>query len=384
MTSAPPCCRALLAALLWLFCAVPLSPVAAQSDAYSATVTVDASSDNVAKARDSARVDGARRALDAVVAKLAGSPDKVKPLKLSDNQVTDLVASFEVANEKMSAVRYVADYTYHFKPADVAKVMQNAGIAMGGGGGTPSSSAAANPAENLAGKTVVVLPVYQDAGTTVLWDDPNPWREAWAARPAPAGGSTLLVPLGDVSDLSTIDADKARTGDPSSLAAIAKKEGGDEVLVMLATRRLGDKPGADVTVKRYRGGQLLDTHSDAVDVKPNEADVDLFRRASDTIVADIQNGWKNAKVVADQPQGSLVLTTPITGLDDWIKLRDSLSALPSVQKINVKSLSRQEATIEIQYAGSLDQLKTNLNAAKLDLQGGDPAWRLARPGQDKP
>lgn len=384
MTSAPPCCRALLAALLWLFCAVPLSPVAAQSDAYSATVTVDASSDNVAKARDSARVDGARRALDAVVAKLAGSPDKVKPLKLSDNQVTDLVASFEVANEKMSAVRYVADYTYHFKPADVAKVMQNAGIAMGGGGGTPSSSAAANPAENLAGKTVVVLPVYQDAGTTVLWDDPNPWREAWAARPAPAGGSTLLVPLGDVSDLSTIDADKARTGDPSSLAAIAKKEGGDEVLVMLATRRLGDKPGADVTVKRYRGGQLLDTHSDAVDAKPNEADVDLFRRASDTIVADIQNGWKNAKVVADQPQGSLVLTTPITGLDDWIKLRDSLSALPSVQKINVKSLSRQEATIEIQYAGSLDQLKTNLNAAKLDLQGGDPAWRLARPGQDKP
>src|SRR5258708_298173 len=101
--------RAVLAVAVLAVLLAPPRSAAAQNDPYSATVTVDATSDTVAKARDVARIDGARRALNAIVEKLAGGADKAKPLKLSDNQVTDLVGSFEVANEKMTAVRYVAD-----------------------------------------------------------------------------------------------------------------------------------------------------------------------------------------------------------------------------------------------------------------------------------
>ena len=368
--------RGLLAVALLLAFIAPLRQAVAQDDLYSATVTVDATSDSVAKAREVARVDGARHALDAVVAKLAGGPDKAKPLKLSDNQVTDLVASFEVANEKMSAVRYVADYTYHFKPADLAKAMQGAGIAVN----DANAPAPASPG----GKPVVVLPVYQDGVTALLWDDPNPWREAWSQRPAGAGGPPLLVPLGDVSDVAAIDADKARTGDAPALSAIAKKEGADDVLVMLAVQRVGDKPGLDVTVRRYHGGQFVDVHFDSIDANSGEADADLFRRAADMIAADMGNGWKNAKRVPGDQQGSLLVVAPITGLDDWIKLRASLAAVPSVSRIDVKSLSRQEATVEIQYVGGMDQLKANLAATKLGLEGGDPVWRLARSAADKP
>jgi hypothetical protein len=394
MTSTPVRRRGLRAvALLWLLIA-PLLPVAAQAQAqdnsYTATVTVDATSDSVAKARDVARVDGARRALDSVIAKLAGGPDKAKPLKLSDNQITDLVASFEVANERMSAVRYVADYTYHFKTADVNRVMQSAGIAInqpnssaGGASATPGSSGANVPALS-GGKPVVVLPIYQNGGSALLWDDPNPWRDAWSQRPAGTGGTNFVVPLGDVSDLAAIDADKARTGDGTALAAIAKKESADDVLVMVAVRRVGDKPGLDVTVRRSRAGQFVDVHFDSIDATPGEADTDLCRRATDTIVTDIANGWKNAKGLLSDQQGSVVVVAPITGLDDWIKLRDRLATVPSVRKLDVKSLSRQEATVEIQYVGSMDQLKANLAATKLDLEGGDPIWRLDRSAAAKP
>jgi len=64
---------ALLAALL-LFFAINL-PVAAADDAYTAMVTIDATSDSAAKARDITRIDGARRALNSVVEKLAGGPE---------------------------------------------------------------------------------------------------------------------------------------------------------------------------------------------------------------------------------------------------------------------------------------------------------------------
>lgn len=352
----------------------PAAPAAAPADPYTATVTVDATSDNVAKARDLARLDGARRALVTVVQNLAGGADKAKPLKLSDNDITDMVASFEVANEKMSAVRYTADYTYHFKPADVAKAMQTAGIAI--------NNAAAGAASS--GKSIVVLPVYQDGTVAMLWDDPNPWRDAWAQRTPGTTGVPLLVPLGDVSDLAAIDADKARTGDATGIAAMAKKENVTDVLVMVAVKRVGDKPGLDITVRRYHLGQFVDVHFDAVDANPSEADADLFKRAADTIATDIASGWKTAKVDLGGPLASLIVVAPISGLDDWIQLRDMLSAAPAVRKIEVKSLSRQEATIEIQYVGTPDQLKANLAAMKLDLEAGDPTWRLARSGADKP
>jgi uncharacterized protein DUF2066 len=383
MTSTLPRRRGLAVALS-LLVVVLLRPAAAQTpaspaapapaDPYTATVTVDATSDNAAKARDTARLDGARKALATVVQNLAGGADKAKPLKLSDNDITDMVASFEVANEKMSAVRYTADYTYHFKPAEVAKAMQTAGIAI--------NNASAGAASG--GKSIVVLPVYQNGTVALLWDDPNPWRDAWAQRTPSANGVPLVVPLGDVSDLSAIDADKARTGDAAALAATAKKENVTDVLVLVAVKRVGDKPGLDITVRRYHLGQFVDVHFDSIDANPNEADANLFKRAADAIGTDIDTGWKTAKADLSGPLTSLTVVAPISGLDDWIQLRDMLSAAPAVRKIDVKSLSRQEATIEIQYVGTPDQLKANLAAMKLDLEGGDPAWRLARSGAAAP
>jgi hypothetical protein len=368
----------LLAFALLLALAVPWRHPAADDAAFSATVTVDATAENVAKARDLARTDGQRRALNAVVDKLVGGPGKT--LKLNDNQITDLVANFEVANEKMSAVRYVADYTFHFRPAELTKALQSAGIAV-------SDTTASSPTPTLSSggaKPIVVLPVYREDGLTVLWDDPNPWRQAWTQRPAGTGAQPLLVPLGDVSDLAAIDADKAEAGDTGALAAIAKKEGADEVLVMFAAQRAsGSNQGLDITVRRYRTGQFVDAHFDSIDANPGEDEAALFSRAADTITADINGGWKNTKDNLAGQQGRVVVVAPITGLDDWIKLRDRLAGLPSVRKIDIKSLSRQEATVEIQYLGSMDQLKANLAAIKLDLQGGDPTWRLAR-SADKP
>jgi hypothetical protein len=364
-------------ALLLVLVAAPQRAVRADDDPFSATVAVDATSDTVAKARDLARIDGQRRALTAVAERLTGGPGTAKLPKLSDTQITDLVASFEVANEKMSAVRYVADYTFHFRAADVRKLLQTAGITIT----EPNAAgdAGSNPTDTGI-KAIVVLPVYQTSERATLWDEPNPWRQVWTQRTGTSAGTRLVVPAGDAGDALAIDADKARAGDAGALAAIARKNGADEVLVMLAAQRSGDPGGLDVTVKRYRLGQLVDTHADSVDANPGEAQSPLFRRAADTIASDINSGWKNVKEPGAGSPARLVATLPINGLDDWLKLRDRIAALPAVRKIDVKSLSRQEAAIEIQYAGTIDQLKTSLAGINLDLQGNEPNWRLARSG----
>ena len=351
---------------------------AADDDPFTVTVPVDATADNAVNARDKARHDGEHRALAAIAEHFNAGPAAAARLaKLEDNAVTSLVASFEVANERMSAVRYLADYTFHFRPAETQRALKSAGV-------NPNAAAADAGAAAAGGKATIVLPVYQAAGRAVLWDDPNPWRDAWAQLPPGNGAPQLSVPLGDVADIAAIDADKARAADADALAAIARKYGSDDAVVALATARDAGKgpAGLDVVVRRYRQGKLAETHVAPIEAKPGEAPDALLQRAANAVAGDIQSGWKREAAGKFDQQGSLTVTAPITGLDDWVKLRDNLASVGTIRKIGLMALSRQEAVVQIDYLGSVDQLQASLAALGLQLARGDAvndrSWRLAR------
>jgi Uncharacterized protein conserved in bacteria (DUF2066) len=352
-----------------------------QSADFSATVKVDATAENAAAARELARIDGQRRALALVVEQLSGSPEGAKLPKLDDKTITDMVESFEVANERMSAVHYLADYTFHFRPSKVRRLVRVADTASSEASGKPSGDANAKPVvTELPAKPVVVLPVYQDGARSVLWDDPNPWREAWGQRsPEPSGPSRWIVPLGDAGDLAAIDADRAKSGNSEALTAIAQQNGGGETMVALAeAKRQGDNfSGVDISIKRYRSGHLLDSQSTSVDSTSGESENDLLKRAVDAVATLIAK--KNTTPRSDQ-QATLAATVPLTSLGDWVQVRNRLASVPAVRKVDLLSLTRQEARIQLRYIGSPDQLKSGLAEVDLDLVGGDPAWRLQPSG----
>jgi hypothetical protein len=371
------------------------APAQESDEAYSATVKVDATADSAAAAREVARIDGQRRALAAVIDRLSGASEPGKAPKLDDKAITDMVASFEVANEHMSAVRYVADYTFHFRPSKVRRLVRvvETPPADNGSKSPPdkspgdkgaSDSGGKSPAEGgkppveSANRAIVVLPVYQDGSTLVLWDDPNAWRAAWSQRPAGSGPGRLVLPLGDAGDLAAIDAEKAGSGRSDALTAIAQRNQGSEAVVALATaRRQDDKvAGLDVTVKRYRYGHLVDTQATSFEAAPGESEADLLKRAAEGTAAEIESGAKrNASAPA-----SLAVTVPITGLGEWVQVRSRLASVSLIRKIDLLSLSRQEARIEVKYVGSQDQLKSSLAEVNLDLGGGDPIWRIQPSG----
>lgn len=378
--------RLVAAALLLLFAFAGSAGEARAQDAdpFSATVTVDATAETAAKARETARLDGQRRALAAMVERLPGAAPGTKPPRLDDKAITDLVASFEVANERMSAVRYLAEYTFHFRPAEVRRVLRNAGIAIADDPTKPPDPGkqqdAAKPEET--GKPPVLLPVYQSGRAALLWEDSNPWRDAWNRQPA---ASRVVMPLGDAGDIAAVDADKARAGDAAALGAVARRNGADDAVVAVAAMKgPPDRPnGVDLTVRRYRAGQLLDTRSASLTANPGESESDLLGRATGIVAAAIESGWKKEPPAGYDRQGTLTAVLPITGLDDWVRARERLAAVPAIRKVALVALSRQEATIEIGYVGSIEQLKSSLAGISLDLVRGDPLWRLARTGPDR-
>jgi hypothetical protein len=247
--------------------------------------------------------------------------------------------------------------------------------AEGAGKGTVEAGGKAG-AETGGSKSIVVLPVYKDGASFTLWNDPNAWRAAWEQRPAGAESGRLLLPLGDAGDLAAIDADKAGSGDAAALAAIAKQNGGAEAVVALATARRQDGKLAtiEVSVKRYRFGRLVDAHGASYDANPGESEADFLKRTADAVAADIQSGAIKA-ANSDQP-ASLAVTVPIASLGDWLQVRNRLASVTAIRKVDLLSLSRQEAKIEVKYTGSQDQLKSSLAEVDLDLAGGDPTWRI--------
>ena len=338
-----------------------------QSTSFSATVKVDAAADSAAAARELARLDGQRRALGLVVDRLSGSSDNIKLTKLDDKTITDMVESFEVANERMSAVRYLADYTFHFRPSKLRRLVRVADTPPAEGGGKPA-------VPESSGKPPVVLPVYKDSTRTALWDDPNPWREAWVQRSGDAGAVRVTVPLGDASDLAAIDADRAESGKSDALAAIAQRNGGDETIVALASaKRQGDRlVGLDMSIKWYRSGRLADAQANFVDALPGESEGDLLRRAADAVAAGVAGGARKNP----GQQAILAASVPISSLSDWVMVRDRLVSAAAVRRVDLLSLSRQEAKIQIRYVGSAEQLKSSLAEVDLGLGGADPVWQL--------
>ena len=126
-----------------------------QSEGFSATVRVDATADSAAAARELARVDGQRRALVVVIDRLSGTTDSGKLTKLDDKTITDMVESFEVANERMSAVHYLADYTFHFRPSKVRRLTHTTD-------GAPTEPNSKPTVVEGGGKPLIVLPVFKD------------------------------------------------------------------------------------------------------------------------------------------------------------------------------------------------------------------------------
>jgi len=361
---------------------ISVAPVLAEDrdEAFSATVKVDATSDSAAAAREVARIDGQRRALAGVIERLSGSSE-TRPPKLDDKAITDMVDSFEVANERMSAVRYIADYTFHFRPSKVRRLVRVTDTVTAEASKSTAESAGKTPPDSI-NRALVVLPVYKDGTSFTLWDDPNGWRAAWSQRSAGSGPTRLTLPLGDAKDLAAIDAEKAGSGKPEALTSIAQRNGASEAVVALATARRQDTrlAGLEVSVKRYRYGHLTDTQGSSFDADPGESEADFLRRAADAVAADIESSSKKNTGPRSDQQASLAVAVPITSLAEWLQVRERLASVASIRKVDLLSLSRQEARIEIKYVGSQDLLKSNLAEVSLDLGGGGPVWRIQPSG----
>jgi hypothetical protein len=281
--------------------------------------------------------------------------------KVEGRRLDDLVRDFEVDSEKASAVRYIATFTVRFKPDAVRDLLRGSQVTY----------------TETVSRPLLVLPLYRAEGAPILWDDPNPWREAWANLGPSDGFVPLTVPDGDIADVQDISPDQALKRDPERIKAIANRYRAAGVLLAFATLRLdpqSNKPVLDVTATRSGAGMneqtLVFTFGDEAS---REA---LLAKAVSTVRSQVEDSWKRDNVLRFDKAQDLIVTVPIGNLADWLEVKKRLTGIPSLRKTEIKTLSRNEAVVALSFLGDEEQLSSALAQRDLSLTQAGPGWTL--------
>jgi hypothetical protein len=326
-------------------------------------VAVDVTANTAAEARELALSQGTVRAFKRLLQRLTARAQHDKLPDLSKAEIDAFVQDFSVADEKTSAVRYLASLNFRFKAEAVRRLLTDFGVGF---------------AETVS-KPVLVLPVFQDAGALMLWDEPNPWREAWAGRAPSEGLVPTLLPLGDLTDIAAIGAEQAMDGDMQRLNAIAGRYGATDTLVVFGVLR-HDAPRnlriLEVYFTRF-GNQLRDqTEVMSFEQQAIETVPQLLSRAARELTAIVEDNWKRDNLLRPEQGGVIAAVVPIAGLKDWLAVRKRLGEVALVRRAEMVLLSLEEVRVNLHYLGDPDQLALALEQADLRLFEESGEWLL--------
>ncbi len=348
-------CRGLLAALVLAVSPGFFGAVAwAQTGSvYTATgIDVDVTGD-IATLRDQALLEGQRKALQKVIADIAPA-DRAASLTLpSDDVISTWVQDFQIEEEKTSATRYIGRFTFRFLADPVQQFLAGNNVAFA----------------QVQTKRLLVLPIYTDAtGNSTLWGAGNLWLAQWNQKAPNASLVPMILPTGDVSDTTTLSATQALAGDVPRLTALAQRYGAGDVLV---TEVRASAPGADgkqnfaIAATRY-GREAPKTFSDSVSGDATAID-DLLGQSADRTISWVQGEWKQANLVDASKQSTMTIEVPISTLRQWVDIKKQLGGVPSLKSVQLVSLTRSLAILDVTFLGDLPQFQRSLAQQDLAL-----------------
>lgn len=339
------------------FLAVAAGPALAQQsgDLYVVTgVPVDATGASAAEARDIALAQGPAKAAGEMLRRLTLYGDWPMLPEVDPATAETLVSGVGVSNERSSDTRYLADMTVRFQPAAVRGFLRSAGVRF-----TDNQAAPA-----------LVLPVLDTPGVRVLFDDPNPWRAAWDALDLGNSLVPLVMPLGDLQDLSAIDASSALTAEWADVEPLATRYGVDQVLVAHAVGGAG--AGLDVALRRITPGGI-DTIARSYDGATVEEAVTVAAEGiRDALIAS----WKAENAVTFGLEQTVPASVEFASLSEWLAIRERLAAASIVQDVDVIAVSPTGAQIEMRVAGPVESLASSLGQRQLRFVQEDEYWTL--------
>jgi len=306
-------------------------------------VKVEASAESAISARDAAMAQGRAAAWTKLFHRLTAAANWRKQPMLDEKVLERLIGgAYEVANERRSTTRYLAEVTFHFNPNAVRAVLRQDRIAF-----TETRSPPA-----------LVVPLIAGSG----FDPVSPWSAAWKDSELQQGLVPFVTPAADdMNDLlSRTDLIQA---DWDQVEPLARRYNAGAVILATAS-----EDGKTVQM---------------VELSPAGRMAASFAYAQSSFAADAaavadkaEDAWKSRNAVDFAVRGRLVADVQFGTLDDWAKIRGGLAATRSISGVDVVGLALHEAEIGLTYSGRPEQLRDALAQQRLELKSADGQYTL--------
>lgn len=327
----------------------------AQGDLYTVQdISVDVTDEDAASARVAALESGHRQALAILLTRIAPAQEVLALPELSAEEITEMVQEFSVANERTSNVRYLAELTFRFNPDAVRQYLGNNDI----------------PFAELRSEPLLVLPVFGGRRSALLWRNPNPWRLVWAGRRLDNELVPMIVPLGDLEDIATIDGLQALDVNADRLEAIARRYDARQVLIaqlVLSGSVDRGQARAEVFARRYGGTEQRRPVFLSFNQGAEEGRDDFLSRVADGLIAEVRDQWKIANLRRFGEQNRLLVTVPVSSLAEWLEVKQRLADVAAVVDSHLAYMTRESVDLLITYVGNEDQLTRALAQKDLTL-----------------
>ncbi|MEJ0063100.1 MAG: DUF2066 domain-containing protein [Alphaproteobacteria bacterium] len=334
-------------------------------------VAVDVTAASAAAARDKAIFDGQRAALAQLLERI-GADSGFDPAKIDNGKITRLVRNFEITNEKSSRVRYIAKLDVSFRPQAVRNLLDGAGAHY----------------MTTASRPVIVLPVSGVDKRAVLWEERTPWRNACESLLRTESLTPVIIPSGEMSDISAISADDALAGNAKAIEAIAANYNAEFVLV--AAFPGGETDPANpltVIVSRYdANGDNQGQNGLAIPAAPtHEAQLAAAVAQLDKLIKQYRAGTApiaghtdgGAAPVFDGQENTLPVHASLASLPELTRLRQRLGAVPLIRRADVTSIKNGGANLQLAFQGNIEQLTEALAQQGLTIgQTPEGVWQL--------
>jgi hypothetical protein len=319
-------------------------------------VPVDVTAKSAAAARDQAIAQAQAKAFDRLVKRLVPNPADQARVRPSQQDIEGMVQDFAIENERASQVRYIGLYSVRFRAGQVRKYLSDLGV---------------TGIDDL--QQILILPVYRGAGGAVLWGQSNPWRTAWERGGFGDGPVSLILPNGDALDTAALSAAAAQAGDAAALGAMIQRYRVAGLVVATAEPRdstQGAGSGLTITAATYDSTGLRGAQTLAVPPAAGEQPGKLLLRGVSATAEALEDGWKGGATGlsgyapqrdatgndGEQPaamsQGTLYpISVALSGLGDWVGIRNRLATVGGVQRVSLDALTRDNAALTVDFAG---------------------------------
>ncbi len=325
-------------------------------------VNIDVTDQNPVQARNKAIAEAQRQALVTLLERLLPLTEVAAYRHISDDLLDTLVQDFQIQNEKHSNVRYLGTFKIRFRPEAVDRFIQSpppipsmvADAQPSEGGGASLSSQ-----KDFSSPLMVVVPLIEREGKLQLWEEGNPWLQAW--NHADLEDARLTVPIGDLQDREALSPEEILHFEGATFTKILNRYQAHQVLVAKITA------GTPTTLELFQvGRQGLIAMSDPTLLEGveglNEA---TFSKALTKALALKDRLARDTKGAFGLKKTEVRI--PLHSHKEWLAWQEDLKSLPMVHQLEISSLSRTEARVVLHHIGSQENFEKVLARENLSL-----------------